>query len=438
MRSEEELVIANSAIGKAKVFHARRSRCLLVLLLIGASLELLANVSFGAGMCYTAVPVPDTKGKAMPIEPVCRGLEENLNAFCDEPPVVCGLRVAPKFASEFTFPAWQPVALDGGLDLVESIVRAQWPSSASEQVKDDVWKDYRAVLAPALAGGRLTVASADLDLFQLDRAYKTYRIDAGNCAQLNAHLSKEPKRIWWNMPLKYAQLYVMPAPEAIREIESKYRNLEWRGAGGDIFLFRGKPYAYFMAGNQNVATGPINNQLVVKEGVNDSPGGALRTTIRDVCYLNYNYTAPEVRNAVVQPGTVIVTLVPLREPLLAEVSIENQDIGFVAPKQPVRLKLAAYQFQKYGMLDGVVQTVSADASEQANSSEAKTTSPPSNGTVFKALIELKRQELDANGLVLPLAAGMQVSAEILQGKRTVLEYLLSPVQRIASEAGMER
>jgi len=141
--------------------------------------------------------------------------------------------------------------------------------------------------------------------------------------------------------------------------------------------------------------------------------------------------------AVVQPGTVIVTLVPLGEPLLAEVSIENQDIGFVAPKQPVRLKLAAYQFQKYGMLDGVVQTVSADAQEQQGGTEAKSAAP-SGEPAFKALIELKTQRLDANGLDLSLAAGMQVSAEILQGKRTVLEYLLSPVQRVASEAGMER
>jgi membrane fusion protein, hemolysin D len=41
-------------------------------------------------------------------------------------------------------------------------------------------------------------------------------------------------------------------------------------------------------------------------------------------------------------------------------------------------------------------------------------------------------------LSLPLASGMQVSAEIRQGRRTVLEYLMSPVQRIGSEAGMER
>ena len=57
---------------------------------------------------------------------------------------------------------------------------------------------------------------------------------------------------------------------------------------------------------------------------------------------------------------------------------------------------------------------------------------------FKALIELNAQTLAARDLGLPLAAGMEVSAEIRQGRRTVLEYLLSPVQRVSSEAGQER
>src|SRR5690606_26044777 len=66
--------------------------------------------------------------------------------------------------------------------------------------------------------------------------------------------------------------------------------------------------------------------------------------------------------AVVQPGPALISLVPQNEPLLAEVQIENQDIGFVRVDQPVRLKVLAYQFQKYGMLEGVVRTVSADSS----------------------------------------------------------------------------
>lgn len=142
--------------------------------------------------------------------------------------------------------------------------------------------------------------------------------------------------------------------------------------------------------------------------------------------------------AVVQPGTVLLSLVPKSEPLVGEVSIENKDIGFVAPGQSVRIKLSAYQFQKYGMLEGIVKTVSADSSSNDRSDPNVGRGPEHNGLSFKALIELKTQQLSTEAIELPLTAGMQVSAEIVQGKRTVLEYLLSPVQQVTSEAGMER
>jgi HlyD family secretion protein len=97
----------------------------------------------------------------------------------------------------------------------------------------------------------------------------------------------------------------------------------------------------------------------------------------------------------------------------------------------------AYQFQKYGMLEGVVRNVSADSAIETESAAGRAPAQAA-APVFKALIELGSQELAASGLNLPLAAGMQVSGEIMQGKRTVMEYLLSPVQRVASEAGIER
>lgn len=149
--------------------------------------------------------------------------------------------------------------------------------------------------------------------------------------------------------------------------------------------------------------------------------------------------------AVVQPGTVLVSLVPKNEPLLAEVMIDNQDIGFVKPGQQVRLKLAAYPFQRYGMIDGTVKTVIADSQAQDSNQSASTQSDDEDTEsgvestmTFKATIELKHQSLIVNESPLPLAAGMQLSAEIVEGKRTVLQYLLSPVQRVVSEAGMER
>lgn len=144
--------------------------------------------------------------------------------------------------------------------------------------------------------------------------------------------------------------------------------------------------------------------------------------------------ATTTSGAVVQPGTVLLTLVPIGEPLVAEVYIRNQDIGFVRESQDVRVKLAAYPFTKYGMLDGRVTTVSADASRQ----EKPDVATSSDSSPFKARIQLSAQRLSSIGTTLPIAAGMQVQAEIRQGERTVLEYLLSPVQRIAHESALER
>lgn len=139
---------------------------------------------------------------------------------------------------------------------------------------------------------------------------------------------------------------------------------------------------------------------------------------------------------VVQPGTVLLNLVPKNELLFAEVAIRNEDVGFVAPGQGVRLKLQAYPFQKYGMLDGTVELVGADSSaNDPQKAAAQGQSPQS----YKALVKLASQQLRAtNGEVLRLAPGMVVQAEIHQGRRTVLEYLLSPVQKLAHEAGRER
>lgn len=147
--------------------------------------------------------------------------------------------------------------------------------------------------------------------------------------------------------------------------------------------------------------------------------------------------------AVVQPGSVLLSLVPVGEPLVAEVYVHNQDIGFVREGQMARIKLSAYPFTKYGILEGKVKTVSADAarldaprSVDSGSSSASTSS--AGPSPFKARVQLDGQTLTLNGISLPIAAGMQVQAEIRQGQRTVMEYLLSPVKRVVNEAGGER
>jgi hemolysin D len=152
--------------------------------------------------------------------------------------------------------------------------------------------------------------------------------------------------------------------------------------------------------------------------------------------------ATHTAGTVAAPGTILMTLVPEGDPLVAEVWVSNQDIGFVRPGQGAKLKLAAFQFQKYGLLEGRVLHLNADATEAPSPntrSDALTgRDRPMGPLAFRALVELASQELLADGRRYALQPGMQVVGEIHLGTRSILEYLLSPVQKAFHEAGRER
>ncbi len=144
--------------------------------------------------------------------------------------------------------------------------------------------------------------------------------------------------------------------------------------------------------------------------------------------------ATHTTGTVAQPGTILMTLVPDNETLRAEVWLANDDVGFVRAGQPVKLKFAAFQFQKYGMLDGEVEQVAADAAEKSeNPADAKIPQ-----MAYRTLVRLRQQQLAAGDVAYRLAPGMQVSAEIILGERTILEYLLSPIRKAWHEGGRER
>jgi hemolysin D len=142
---------------------------------------------------------------------------------------------------------------------------------------------------------------------------------------------------------------------------------------------------------------------------------------------------------VTSPGTILMTLVPIDEHLRAEVWVKNDDIGFIHPTQSVKVKVAAFTFQKYGMVQGQVAQVSADASEQgANDGQQGQAKARGDRFTYKTMIDLKAQLLETDGAKHRLTPGMQVSAEIHLGTRSVLEYLLSPVTKAFREAARER
>ena len=150
--------------------------------------------------------------------------------------------------------------------------------------------------------------------------------------------------------------------------------------------------------------------------------------------------AAHTPGTVVAPGAVLLTLVPHGEELQADVMIRNLDVGFVRVGQSAKVKLVAYPFQKYGTIRGTVLRVTPDASETIGGrpdevdSEGKSTSH----SAYRARIVLSSQRLTLEGVDLALVSGMQVTAEINLGDRTVLEYVLAPVQKAWMEAARER
>jgi hemolysin D len=130
---------------------------------------------------------------------------------------------------------------------------------------------------------------------------------------------------------------------------------------------------------------------------------------------------------VVQAAAPLMILVPRDGDLVLEARVLNRDIGFVREGQAVEVKLEAYPFTRYGIVEGVLEHVARDAVE--NETE---------GLVYPARIRLARPWIAIRGSRTRLAPGMAATVEIKTGRRRIIEYLLSPLARRAGEAGRER
>ncbi|QUM79898.1 HlyD family type I secretion periplasmic adaptor subunit [Moritella sp. 5] len=125
---------------------------------------------------------------------------------------------------------------------------------------------------------------------------------------------------------------------------------------------------------------------------------------------------------VVQPGQVLLEIVPTEDKLLIEAKIKPKDIAFIHLGLPAVVKITAYDFTRYGGLKGVVEHISADTTQDED------------GNSFY-IIRVRTQISDIQGNQdMPIIPGMMTSVDVMIGKRTVLEYILNPVLRAKAMA----
>jgi hemolysin D len=137
--------------------------------------------------------------------------------------------------------------------------------------------------------------------------------------------------------------------------------------------------------------------------------------------------AVHTAGGVVTPAQVLMIVVPKDAEVTAEVVLDNKDVGFVQPGQAVTIKLETFPFTRYGTVEAKVQHLSADAVNDEK-----------RGAIFPATLKLGQTHLNVEGKRIPLAPGMNLTAEIKTGQRRVISYLLSPVQQAADESLRER
>ena len=130
---------------------------------------------------------------------------------------------------------------------------------------------------------------------------------------------------------------------------------------------------------------------------------------------------------VVQPGMELMEVVPLQDQLLVEVQIRPKDIAFLRLGLSAIVKVTAYDFAIYGGLPATVEHISAD-----------TIQDETGQSFYIVRVRTEKSYLGLSENPLPIIPGMQTSIDIITGKKTVLNYLLKPINRARQSALRER
>ncbi len=125
---------------------------------------------------------------------------------------------------------------------------------------------------------------------------------------------------------------------------------------------------------------------------------------------------------VVTPAQQLFAITPDNTPILVKAIVLNQDIGFVKEGMPVSIKIDTFSFQKYGMIEGRVKTVSKNSIEDEKL-----------GRVYEVYITPLSHTLKVEGKDEEIRTGMSLNAEINVGKRRIIEFFIYPLIKYLDE-----
>lgn len=198
------------------------------------------------------------------------------------------------------------------------------------------------------------------------------------------------------------------------------------------------------AERQNRYLTDANNELTrvaselsqTKENALAREDAFLRTTIRSPMKGVVKNVQITTVGGVVQAGQPILEIVPTEDEMLVEAYVKPSEVAFLKIGQPVVVKLTAFDFNKYGGLDGILEHLSPDTLQNENQRRPGNPVELEEG-LFRILVRVKDATQERNGRLLIPTPGMTATVEIQTGYKTVLEYIFRPLQNV-SQALRER
>ena len=131
---------------------------------------------------------------------------------------------------------------------------------------------------------------------------------------------------------------------------------------------------------------------------------------------------------VIRGGDSVMEIVPINDTLLVEANVRPEDVGFIHSDQLATVKFTAYDFTIYGGMDGVVEYIGVDTIQNELGE-----------TYYPVRIRTESNTMGTkNGRELTIIPGMVAEIDVLAGQKSVLQYLLTPLNRAREKALTEQ
>ncbi|MGO8738224.1 HlyD family type I secretion periplasmic adaptor subunit [Rhodoblastus sp.] len=214
-----------------------------------------------------------------------------------------------------------------------------------------------------------------------------------------------------------------------------------------------KVVAQFIADNENKASDAARKADEARESAAKAASRLARTKLYAPTDGVVEQLAVSTVGQVVTTGQQLMNISPHNGRLQVEALVANIDIGFVKLGQEASVKVDAFPFTRFGVLHGKVVDIAPEAVDEQAAKRAMANvtaganaanAPPSGAPgqpdvfVFPVTIALDETTIKVGDAQIPIAPGMTTTVEIKTQKRRVIDYLLSPLSRITSEAFRER